>query len=273
MGLSVTFVSGLRRCGKSAVIRGMIDHIWKNPPHYVRLVKKGSDKQPPKLSAKAPKEKDCGVATARWLEYDETRIYEILADALTTIHKKDRYGSVVLEADADPTLRHAYPYDHRIFVMPMPGAIQEVFRDPARAADELRRVLDDTAVFASEMFGMFSTPEVDPGDPSEERADLSKTHMRGFLYSPLGDELATRVQLQPMFHGLVESEVIVVNNKVGEPHAETGECIRRIERLLERTRKLGERHAELFFCDPCDFETKVCKKLVAALQPMGSGGK
>lgn len=271
MGLCVTFVSGLRCSGKSALIQAMIDRLWKTEPHYIRLVKTGSGKHPPKTSSKrAPQ---CGVATASWLEYDPEHIFEILPEALTAIHKRDRYGSVVIEADADPTLRHAYPYDHRVFVMPKPGSKKEVFRDAARAAEEFQRALDDTVAFASEIFGLFADQRQDEADPSEDRPDLTDSQMRGFLYSPLGDELATRIQLQRPYHGLVESDVVVVNPSVGATGPETAECLRRIQRLLERIRGVSERHSELFLCDPRKQDGKVCKKLFKALRPMCQGGK
>lgn len=276
MGLAVTFVSGPRRSGKSAVIRLMIDRAWKRPPHYLRLVAKGSDKQPPRCGKSTNggatlKPDNCGVASARWIEYENERIFETLPVALSEIHKKDRFGSVVIEADADPTLRHAYPYDHRIFVMPVPATIPSVFRDPAHAANELRRVLEDTQAFASEIFGLFENPLDD--DPSEERPELTRTSARGFVNSPLGDELATRIQLQPPYHGLIESDIVIINNKVGEPTPQTTVCIKRIETLLHRIHDTSCKRAEMFLCDPCDPDGKPIKKLLAALRPMCLGGK
>ena len=271
MGLSVVFVSGLRCSGKSAIIRAMIDRLWKKPPHYIRMVKSGSGKLPPKTSCKRVPE--CGVASARWLEYEEDHVFEVVPEALTAIHRRDRYGSVVIEADADPALRHAYPYDHRIFVMPMPQARHDVFREPGQAAEELQRVLDDTASFASEIFGLFGEDQQDEVDPPEQRPDLTATQMRGFLHSPLGDELATRIQLQQPYHGMVESDVVVVNAGTGAINPETEECLRRIERLLDRIRGASGRRGELFLCDPRDLNGKVCKKLLKALAPMCQGGK
>ena len=270
MGLAVTFVSGPRRSGKSAVIRTMIDRLWKHQPHYIRLVETGGDKHPPKARSKRPA--NAGVASARWLEYDRERIFDILPVALTEIHRQDRYGSVVIEADSDPSLRCAYPYDHRVFVMPVPTKLDQVFRNPSRAAIELQRVLDDTASFASEIFGLFTQDgQADP-DPSEERPQFTASQMRSFLYSPLGDELATRIQLQPTYHGLVESDVIVVNTGVGNRSPDSEECLRRIKHLLERTRGDSEQAAQLFFCDPCIPTAKISKKLLEALKPMCAGG-
>jgi len=272
MGLSVTFVSGPRSSGKSMLIQTMIHQLWQSPPHYLRLVKTGSDKTPPKSCSENPSNK-CGVASAQWLEYDPDEVFAILPEALAAIHRRDRFGSVVLEADADPNLRCAYPYDHRIFVMPLPNSVHEVFRATNRAAEELRRVLDDTAAFASEIFGLFDRDIEDSPEPSEDRPDMTKSQMRGFLYSPLGDELATRIQLQQPYHGLVESDVIVVNTRVGERGLETEECLRRVERLLARIRGLSGRKEELFMSPLCDEIDKIDRTLLSALKPMCSGGK
>lgn len=271
MGLTVTFVSGPRRAGKSAMVCLMIERLWKSKPHYIRLVRIGSDKVPPKPPAKPLT--DCGVSSARWLNYDADRIFEILPDALTAIHRRDRYGGVVIEADADPILRHAYPYDHRVFVMPMPESVDSVFRDPAQAAGELRRVLDDTADFASEIFGLFERNGLADSDPPEPRPGLSPGQLRGFLYSPLGDELATRIQLQPPYHGLVESDVVVVNPAGGCAGPESEVCLRRIEHLLERVRGRSGRRSELYVCDPTQTTGKVGRALLKALKPMAIAGK
>ncbi len=271
MGLSVTFISGPRRSGKSALIQAMIHGLYKNEPHYIRLVKSGSDKHAAKPPAK-PTEK-CGVASARWMEYDDDQIFAILPEALSAIHKRDRYGSVVVEADADPTLRCAYPYDHRVFVMPLPASVRDVFRDTSHAARELQRVLDDTAAFASEIFGLFGRDRDDACDPSEERCDVTATQMRGFLYSPLGDELATRIQLQQPYHGLVESDVIVVNETVGQRSPDTEECMRRVARLLARLQGAGQRRSEMFICPITDKSADLDRQLLKALKPMCEGGK
>jgi hypothetical protein len=270
MGLSVTLVSGPRSCGKSVIIQGMINHLWKREPHYIRLALAGSDKLRPKAASRRPPE--CGVKTARWLEYSPERIFEVLPEALTAIHKKDRYGTVVLEADADPIVRHAYPYDHRIFVMPLPESTQIVFRDSHRAAKELQRVLDDTVAFASEMFGLITKGTCGDAEPHEPRPDLSDSQMRGFLYSPLGDELATRIQLQPAYHGLVESDIVVVNDWLGTRSPETDICLQRVERLLERVRGLSGRSTEFLLCKPRDDDGQICKKLLKALEAIYQPG-
>jgi len=271
MGLNVLFVSGLRRSGKSALIQAMVETLWKKAPHYIRLVDRASRKAASRRTG-ASSEK-CPVASAQWLEYEPDQVFEVLPTALSRIHHEDRFGAVMIEADADPALRHAYPYDHRVFVMPIPSGVDQVFRDPRRAADELQRVLDDTAAFASEIFGLFHDEGIDNPEPSEDRPALTQSHARSFLHSPLGDELATRIQLQPPYHGLVESDVIVINSQVGKLGPGPTACVQRIDRLLERIKQVDGKRAQLFFCNPIDRSGRDCKKLIKALRPMCTSGK
>ncbi len=268
MGLGVTFVSGPRRSGKSAVIRTMIDRLWAHQPHYIRLVRRGSDKSPPVKGAGSPQK--WGIASARWIDYDPDHVFEILPDALTAIHRVDRFGSVAVEADADASLRHAYPYDHRIFVMSTPTRLDVVFRDPVCAATEFERILDDTHAFASELFGLDAGEPLGEPQSSENRNVLTRAQMKAFLYSPLGDELATRVQLQQPYHGLLESDVIIVNTATNGSSDETDECLRRIVQLLRRTR--GKPDGMFFVCDPRDCTCGTSQQLFQALRPMCVGG-
>jgi hypothetical protein len=271
MGLSIVFVSGPRRSGKSVVIRMMIDRLFSTQPHYVRVVEMGGDKAPPKMPDTPPP--GSGVASARCLLYEPEHIFEVLPEALSDIHGTDRFGTVIIEADSDPTLRCAYPYDHRVFVMPPPTSVSQVFRTASEAAKEFHRMLDDTAAFASEIFGMFEEGGPEDIEPKEERVDLTATQMRGFLHTPLGDELATRMALQPTYHGLVESDVILINTNVPIEGDPAPECIIRIERLLERLRGFSDQRTELFHCNPTNPKDSVCKKLLKALKPMARGGQ
>jgi hypothetical protein len=271
LGLTVTFVSGIRRSGKSALIDVMIGQFCETRPHYVRLVQSHGDKHLPKQPARPTR--DLGVASARWIEYDNERTFEVMQETLTAIHRRDRYGMVLIEADADPVLRHAYPYDHRVFVMPVPQEMGTVFREPAEAAEEMRRVLDDTTMFASEFFGLLAENSCDDADPSEERPDLSATQMRGFLYSPLGDELATRMLLHPRYNGLIESDVIVVNTAAIEATPATKPCLDRLARLLERMRGTCNRGGELFLCNMDGSQTRLPRALGKALKQLCQPGK
>lgn len=270
MGLCVVFVSGVPASGKSTLIQAMIDRCFRRPPHYLRLFTvddcNSGNHRP---GAKAPR----GVASARGLRYDAERIFEVLPEALTGIYQQDRFGSVLVEGDTDASLRHAYPYDHRIFMMPLPSELTEVFRDPELAACELQRVLDDTSAFASEMFGLHAGGGQSDCDPSESRSHLTASQMEGFLYSPLGDELATRIQLQPAYQGVMECDLVIVNTALGERGPETAECLRRMRRLMSRPTPESGSPGRLLECRPGECNAGVDRTLTDALQPMCCGGK
>jgi len=269
MGLAVALVSGPPRSGKSSVIRAMVAAASKIKPHYIRLV---YGDQPPVLGAPVSPELGDGFASTRLLAYTPDRVYETLPAALTTIHRKDRFGFVIVEAEADPVLRCAYEYNRRVFVMPVPSSIHVVFRTPHEAARELRKVLDDTESFASEIFGMLRGSAPEDTSHGEPRPNMSDSVMRGFLYSPLGDELATRIQLQPQYHGLVESDVIVVNSVVGKVTPDSDACLRMIEKLLTRLAGACGQRGELFCCDPRDLTSRGGKRLLKSLGPLCTGG-
>jgi len=48
--------------------------------------------------------------------------------------------------------------------------------------------------------------------------------MYGLLNSPLGEELATRIQFKPDYHGLVESDLVLINMGHEPDRAEQGRC-------------------------------------------------
>ena len=269
MGLTVTFVSGPRRSGKSTIIQMMLDELYKKPPHYLRLAAAEGDKRQPPPDVKPAG--NCGVHSARWLNYDAERIFEVLPEALTRIHCDDRNGSVLIEADADPNLRHVYPYDRRVFVMRAPESLSEVFRTVREAAEALRGVLDDTAAFAQEIYGMLDEGPLDDAEGQREaRPEFTLSQWRGFLNSPLGEELATRIQFQPAYHGLVESDAVVINTGVGGASATVDGCVHRLEKLLARLRGPSARKNVIFCCDPLDpkdpLRAKMLKRLAALVR-------
>jgi hypothetical protein len=266
MALNVTFVSGPRRSGKSTIIQMMLDELYKKPPHYLRLAAIDGDKRQPPPEAKPAQ--DCRVHSAHWLNYDEDGIFEVLPEALTRIHKADRYGSVLIEADADPYLRNVYPYDRRVFVMRAPESLTEVFRSVKEAAEALRGVLDDTTAFAREIYGMLEGWPGDTDGGHEDRPEFTLAQMRGFLNSPLGEELATRIQFQPAFHGLVESDTVVINAGLGGTSAVVDGCVERLEKLLARLRGPSARKGVIYCCDPLDPKDPLRKKVLKRLKEL-----
>ncbi len=264
MALSVVFVSGPRRAGKSCVIQQIASDCLARPPHYLRLASVNGDKRQPAIAP--PPTDDCGVASAQWVGYEEDRVFEFLPAALTKIHRCDRKGIVIIEADADPLLRHAYPYDFRIFVLPAPRRTSEVFRTNAQATQAFKDALDDTAAFAGQIYGLVedraTLDAIDPG-VSEKRSPLTALQLRGLMDSPLGDELATRILLQPSYHGLLESDVVIVNTGVGGTSSVVDECVRRLERVLAHVRSCDNHKPLMFACDPADIDDPLRNKFIA----------
>ena len=264
MGATVTLVSGPRRSGKSTVIREMIDQCYTGAPHYVRLTRADGDKQKP-LCVAAPAD-DCGVVSACWVRYDAGRVFELLPERLAAIHRRHRNSDIVIEADADPSLRYAYPYSARVFVMAAPSSTSELFRSDSRAAEALRAALDDTTTFATEMFGLCCEGAVPEDDSHEERPELTPSQMQRFLCSPLGRDLASRSQLHPAYHGLIESDVILLNTAVGGATPAVDEARHRIEGIVDCLRSGSTRRSCVFCCDPMDPRDPLRNRFFEALR-------
>ena len=242
----------------------MVDEICSGQPHYLRLATVAGSKKAPKRAHRP--NVNCGVATATWVDYDPSRAFETLPEALTAVHRKDPGACVIIEADTDPSLRHAYPYDCHIFAMPAPTSVHEVFRTPQQAELALQAVLHDTASFASEIYGLFAEDDSGADDVHEQRPDMSDSQIVTLLHAPLGQELASRIQCQPQYHGLLESDVVVVNTGVGGTSADVDEVVRRLEKLVRRTRADGAPRPSIFCCDLRDAEDPRRKKLFEHLR-------
>jgi len=207
---------------------------------------------------------DPTLASSRRIDYTSERCFEVIAEALMRLRPANPQEVVVLEADGDPCLRFAYPYDRRVFVMPAPSDVYDVFRTPEQAAVALRKVMEDTASFAAEIFGLFDDDslEEDLGGEyfrsgaarswNQSAVQVDEIQISSFLDSPLGVEIASRIQLQPEYHGLVESDVILINTGVGGTGGAVDEVLRRLEVLLNRIRARVQNDGMLFCCDPCE---------------------
>ena len=81
---------------------------------------------------------------------------------------------------------------------------------------------------------------------------MDADQVRRFLHTPLGAEIASRIQLQPAYQGLAESDVAIVNTSVGATTAEVDDCVHRIETLMSRIHQNHSASGFLFCCDPLD---------------------
>ncbi len=261
----VVFVSGPVGAGKTRLVHLMADEAMHTRPHHIRLVRRSPVGQPTLELVQPPHE--VNLASSRRIDYDPDRSFEILNDAIQSLPSAGPLNVVIVEGDGDPCLRWAYPYDRRIFVMPAPDDVYDVFRTPEQAAAALKKVMEDTASFATEIFGLFDEKQVeqetglmlDSGSSwtwdhaAAHAVEVNEADLRKFIDTPLGMEIASRIQLQPEYHGLVESDVIVINMAVGAADA-VDEVSRRLELLLSRIRSQAQNDGLLFCCDPCERE-------------------
>lgn len=276
MPLRVIFLCGPSGAGKSKVAGLIARNVLPRPPHYIRLhpaAPNGASSL--HLADEGTFE---GMASIQCVTYTSDRVFEILPEVLRNVRKQQRFATVLIEADADPCLRHAYPYDHRIFVMAAPDDIYHVFRRPAEASASLREVMQDTSAFASEIFGLFEdaawgdeegvrhSKRVRTDEGVEEQLEVSEQQVRRFLGSPLGAEIASRIQLQPEYHAMIESDVVLINTAVGSAASLVEECVKRIETLMGRIRNQAARDNALYCCDPLSTDDPRREHLLAHLK-------
>lgn len=265
MGLVVTIVNGPRRSGKSTIIREMVATVYRTPPHYLRLTRNDGDKLRPAPCA-AGNPSDCGVASAAWVGYDPERVFEVLPEALAGVARRDPNAHVVIEADADPSLRQAFTYHARLFVMRAPAGEHEVFRSCAEAAGRLQAALNDTSTFATEVFGLCGEIGASDDDAHQNLPGFTPLQMQSFLHSPLGCQLALRSQLQPAYHAILDSNVIVMNTAVGGTGPDVDATRRRLDSLVSHMHRGSPRPSRLFCCDFMDPQDPLRDDLFGALR-------
>lgn len=288
MSVQTLLINGPPVSGKSTVAKLIADRILDRPVHYLRL-QAAPDTHTNAVLAYEPRSSDAvgqGWASMHRVTYTQDRVFEIIPEGLRVVRKLDRSAFVVLEADDDPCLRHAYPYDFRIFAMRAPADVYCVFRTSEDAAGALQQVMQDTAAFASEIFGLFEDEAFDDGVGVEhfrpdavdmtggrqlERLHIAETQIRHFLSSPLGAEIASRIQLQPEYHALVEADVVLVNcdrRDRRDGRDALDECVARMGKLLSRVRQDARRQSVLYWGDIRSDNDGARDKLLARMRTL-----
>jgi hypothetical protein len=108
------------------------------------------------------------------------------------------------------------------------------------------------------------------GQPLQHRIDVDAGQVRRFLASPLGAEVVTRVQLQPPYHSLADSDVVVINTARGRNATVVDECARKLRTLLNRIREGVGRHYDLFVCDPGCLDDPGTVRLIERMRELAS---
>ena len=251
MPVETLYLSGPSGCGKTTLAL-LIAKALQHPAHLVRMCP-AADQHTNTIVAENASPP---WASAYKVSYTPDRVFETLPEALRPIRQREHRPFVLIVADADPALRHAYPYDYRTFIMRPPADLHEVFRDESEAAAALREVMQDTASFASEIFGVMDSAGLEdtldasaPESPGPRVEESESSEIAQFLDSPLGAEIAARIQLQPPFYALVESDVSVINVGRSGRHHNVDECVRRLNTLLDHVRHETRRHSILYAGD------------------------
>ncbi len=253
MSFCVFLVTGPRRSGKSMLVSCMIEEVCGGRPHYIRLAETSGSKRQPRVGY--PVNTKMAVATATWVDYESARAFEVVPDVLTAVYRKDQSACVVIEADStDRNLQNAYSYDHQIFLMPSPTCLEDVFRSESAVQDVLRSALQDTTLFATEMFGLSDSDGEAVGSGTGKKpitsSDSKDCDLQSLLRSPMGRSLALRAQCQPEYQSMVDNDLVVINTGLGGTGAVTDTAVCAIERLIEQAcSSSNASRPEVYLCD------------------------
>jgi hypothetical protein len=279
MPITTILISGPARSGKTTLAHTLAGRALDgSPPHLIRLVRNANCVGPVVVEASGPRNP---ALRGNWsVPYSQDLAFELVPQAIHQVRSGEKFVTMLLEADADPALRYAYTYTHRIFVLRAPRDVRDVFRTSNQAALALRDVLDDTAAFASEIFGLFGQDVLDesegvrtmrqemPSGSVEKHVEVSGAQMRRFLNSPLGAEIATRIHLQPLYHPIVDSDIVVINAAGGGDAAVVEQLLEMLRTLFGRIREGTGRHYDLFTCDPSSADDPCTQQLIVRLREL-----
>jgi hypothetical protein len=246
----VVHISGPRASGKTTLARILAVRSGDRRPHYLRFYVAGVQDSPP-LRLLQPIEEMASVHRR------DCRPELVFEEVLEAIRRVGGNGErVIVETDTEPCFRNAYPYDVKLFIMSCPAAMEQVFRRPGEAMEAIGRALDDTTQFAAEVFGM--PPEGTrlsrfPGSSgAAEAADGREAG--GFLPTDVGADIASRLHLQPAYQPLLDSDVVVFNEGLGEFGDAALNCSARIEALFNALRRLVGRRSFYTAWEPLNTE-------------------
>lgn len=279
MPLTAMLIVGPPESGKRAFAERVAPRLsLDNPPKVLRLRRRPGIESP--CVAPADDGEACRGLETFVVDYCPERVFEELSSAIKTVRGRQKYCTTFVLGEPDPALRYAFEYAGRVFLLSPALSMPHVFRPAREAARALQEVMQDTAAFASEIFGLFEHGLLGAEDAATktlilgrdrmftEQVNLSPDDVRRFLATPLGVEIASRIQLQPAYHGLAESDVIVVNAGAVGDTAEADRALRSVEMFLARIADATARPRPVFQCDFSDDDDPVLPAVIHTLKPL-----
>ncbi len=250
---SIIHISGPAGSGKTLLIRRLSSLLRADRIYHIRFDLSAGD-GPPMLRLVSSAEHNARVMHCY---VRPELVFETFADVLPRIAQPDESAIIFVETNSNPCFRHAFPYDVKVFQMTAPKSIEGVFRTADETAGAIHRAMHDTAEFAAELFGLDRLsphdsallPSLDPHDAASHDHDQSVDE---FLNSPMGTEISVRMQLRPEFQGIIDADVVFLNNAIQPNIFMENTCVARIEELLDRLRHRLERRSWFAACDPLD---------------------
>lgn len=279
MPLTAILIVGPPASGKRAFSNSLARKLTlENPPKVLRLHRRPGTADT--AVRRAGNRDSCGNLETFSVDYCPERVFEELPVALKTVRGRQKQCTTFVLGNPDASLRYAYEYAARIFLVPPTLSMADVFRPPNEAAVALQEVMQDTAAFASEIFGLFEHGLLGAEDAAtktiilgrdrglEEHVSLRPDDVRRFLATPLGVEIASRIQLQPVYHGLAESDLIIVNAGESADTPEADKALRSLEMFLARIAEATARPRPLYACDLSDNDDPIMPVVLSALSPL-----
>lgn len=273
MPIKVVHIAGPPGSGKTTLARRLAARRTQGASHHLRLTggkKAGTTGSAPALRLAIP---DDDMDSSTTAAIDPDLVFERLPAEIQRLHRPRSSTLVFVETDAEPHFRHAYSYDVRVFIMPCPNALADVFRSRQQAEAAVRRAMHDTVDFAEEVFGLTRDARLDTPRDSIKRFDPPPVNERdrdvlAFIDGALGSRLAVQFMLQPCYHVLTDSDVVLLNLGVG-PDSDAAElCAHRLQALLDRLKREGTRPAWFAACEPADPEDALSMQAVLRIESL-----
>jgi len=269
---TILHISGPPASGKTTLAELLAAMTPGTKPDYIRF-DLGSDTAPRTLRIAGSLPDMAGITHQT---VHSELVFEKIADAIKTIAENQAGDTIFVETNAQPCFRHAYPYHVKVFVMLPPPTLGVIFRSESETAEAIQRAMGDTAEFASELFGMGAGPQDSTILPTAKLPDAKAQPAQSieeFLNSDVGTEIAARMQLQPEYHAIMDSDVILLNVGLCHDEAVTARCAKRIDALLETLRQRLGRQNWFIVCNPFDGDDPRCRRGLEKIEALLEAAK